>query len=196
MTLDSVCNTCNKCVSSRNSIECNLCLTEIHFKRNNLSFVDGQVIKNANKSWFYLQCSKNIFPFTNINNYKLSLTVNSSDKQFSYDNDLNSTNTCLVLNPPENLTNLFNQFNDFSPDQKQNSDNIRNCKYYNIDEIQSLNKLNDKYSLSLFHINAYSLTKRLEDLELLLDSTQICFDVIAITETRILKINVQLLLLT
>ena len=93
----------------------------------------------------------------------------------------------MVLNPPENLTNLFNQFNDFSPDQKQNSDNIRNCKYYNIDEIQSLNKLNDKHSLSLFHINACSLTKNIEDLELLLDSNQICFDVIAITETRILK---------
>ena len=135
MTLDSVCNTCHKSVSSRNSIEWNLCLTQTHFKCNNLNFVDGQVIKNANKSWFCLQCSKNIFPFTNINNYKLSLTVNSSDKQFSYDNDLNSTNTCLVLNPPENLTNLFNQFNDFSSDQKQNSDNIRNFKYYNIDKL-------------------------------------------------------------
>ena len=92
----------------------------------------------------FLQCSKNIFPFTNINSYKLSLTVNSSDKQFSYDNDLNSTNTCLVLNPPEKLTNLFNQLNCFSSDQKQNYDNIRNCKYYNIDEIQSLNNINDK----------------------------------------------------
>ena len=50
----------------------------------------------------------------------------------------------LVLNPPENLT--INQFNDFSSDQKQNSDNIRNCKYYNTHEILSVNKLNDKHS--------------------------------------------------
>ena len=103
MALDSVCNTSYKSVSSWNSIACNLCLTQTHFKRNNLNFVDGQVIKNGNKLWFCPQCSKNISPFTNINNYKLSLTV----KQFSYHNDLNSTNTCLVLNPPENLTNLF-----------------------------------------------------------------------------------------
>ena len=175
MTLDSLCNTCNKSVSSGNSIECNLCLTQTHFKCNNLIFVDSQVIKNTNKSLFCLQCSKNIFPFTNINNNKLSLTVNSSDKQFSYDNDLNSTNTYLVLNPPENLTNICNKFNNFSSDQKQNSDNIRNCKYYNTDEIQSLNKLNDKHSLLFFHINVCSLTKSIEDLELLLDSTQICF---------------------
>ena len=36
-------------------------------------------------------------------------------------------------------------------------------------------------------MNACSLSKKIEDLELLLDSTQICFDVIAITETRIVK---------
>ena len=54
------------------------------------------------------------------------------------------------IKPTRNLTNLFNQFNDFSSDQKQNSDNIRNCKYYN--------KLNGKHSLSLFHINALQKT--------------------------------------
>ena len=53
------------------------------------------------------------------------------------------------INPSESLTNLFNQFNDFSLEQKQYSDNIRNLKYYNIVEIQSLNKLNYKYSQSL-----------------------------------------------
>ena len=135
MALASLCNTCNKSVSSRHSIECNLCLTQTNFKCNNLNIVDGQVTNSANKSWFCLQYSKNIFSFTNINNNKLYFTVNSSDKQFNYDNDLTSTNTCLVLNPPENLTNIFNQFTYFLSDQKQNSDIIRNCKYYNLDEI-------------------------------------------------------------
>ena len=93
----------------------------------------------------FLQC----FAFTHINNHNLSLTVNCSDKQFSHGNDLNSTNACLVLNPGENLTNLFNQFNDFSSNRKQNSDNIKNCKC-TIDEIQSLNKLNDKTCYPFF----------------------------------------------
>ena len=56
-----------------------------------------------------------------------------------------------------------------------------------MDKIQSLNKLNDKQSLSLFYINACSLTKNIEDIELLLSFIQICFDVIAIAETRFLK---------
>ena len=50
MTLDCLCNTYNKSVSYRNYIECNLCFAQTHFKCNNLNFVDGQVIKNANVS--------------------------------------------------------------------------------------------------------------------------------------------------
>ena len=78
-----------------------------HIKCNNLNFVDGQVKKNASKSWFRRECSKNIALFTNTSNDKLSLTGNCSDKEFGYDNDLNLTDICLVLNTPENLTNLF-----------------------------------------------------------------------------------------
>ena len=61
---------------------------------------------------------------TNLNSHKLYFSVNCSDKQFSHSNGLNSTDTSLVLNPPENLTKLFNQLNYFSSDQNQNSDSI------------------------------------------------------------------------
>ena len=60
------------------------------------------------------------------------------------------TNIRLLLKPQENLTNLFNEFNNLSSDQNNNSENIINCKYYDIDEIQTLNKLNNKRTLSLF----------------------------------------------
>ena len=41
--------------------------------------------------------------------------------------------------------------------------------------------------MSLFHINSYSLLKNIEDLQYLLNSTSINFDVNAISETRIVK---------
>ena len=41
--------------------------------------------------------------------------------------------------------------------------------------------------MSLFHINSCSLSKNIEDLEYLLNSTSINFDVIAISETRRVK---------
>ena len=55
MTLDSICNTCNKPVIHRNSIECNLYLNQTHFKYNSLKFVGFIVVKNVNKSWFCVQ---------------------------------------------------------------------------------------------------------------------------------------------
>ena len=112
----------------------------------------------------------------------LSLAVKCSHKQFVYCNDQNSTDTYLVLlNSPENLTN-FNMMLCFMIKSKILI--ISETNDYSIDEIQFPNKLNDKHSLLLFQINACSHSKNIEDIELLLDSILICFDVIAITETR------------
>ena len=56
-----------------------------------------------------------------------------------------------------------------------------------------MKKLNNKSSLSLFHLNACSVAKNFEDLfEYLLDSTNLNFDVIAISETRITKNKAQI----
>ena len=68
MVLGSLCNTCNKSVSFRNSIECSLCLTQTHLKCNNLNVVDGQLKK--------IQIN---FGFA-FNAPKVSLTVICKDK--------------------------------------------------------------------------------------------------------------------
>ena len=46
---------------------------------------------------------------------------------------------------------------------------------------------NKKNSLSLFHINACSLSKKFDDLEHLLKTSNTNFNIIAISETRVLK---------
>ena len=123
----------------------------------------GQLIKNSNNSSLCLHCSDNIFPFTNITNKKL-LSVFSNEEYHVNDYIGNSTKTCLALKP-EYLTNLFNEFNNLSSDENNNSENVTNCKYYDVDEIPILNKLNNKRTLSLFHINSCSLSNNMEDLE-------------------------------
>ena len=55
-----------------------------------------------------------------------------------------------------------------------------------------MNKLINKSSLSLFHLNTCYLSKDFEDLEYLLHSTNLNFDVIAISETRITKNKAQI----
>ena len=64
------------------------------------------------------------------------------------------------------------------------NENIINCNYFNIEEIQTLNKLINQSALSLFHVNTCSLPMNLEDLEYLIDKTKINFHVIAISESQ------------
>ena len=156
------CSLCEKSVNHRSTIKCKLCQTISHLKCNDLNYVDGLYLKNLNISWYCRACCADIFPFRNISNYNL------------------------VLKPQKNLSDLFNEFNNFS-DQNKNQENVSNCKYYDLNEIKPLNKLINKSSLSLFHLNTCSLSKNFEDLEYLLDSTNLNFDVIAISETRITK---------
>ena len=184
-----ICNTCNKSVSSRNLIECSLCLTVVHLKCNNFKVVDAEIIKNtgSDRFWICMFCSNNLFSFTTLNDHKLYQTLSQSSNHYSGSSNSCFTNTCSTLKPPKNLGNFFNEFNNFSSQQNKSTENIINCKYYDIEEIQSLNNLNHKNALSLFHINTCSLSKNIEELEYLLDKTKIGFDIIGISESRIKK---------
>ena len=93
----------------------------------------------------------NLFPFTQLNNYKLFSLF--CDKSFS---DTNSNVNCLILNPPKNLQHLFNEFNSFMPNPNNNLENLINCKYYDINQVQNLKTFDDNKSLSLLHLKLVS----------------------------------------
>ena len=88
-----------------------------------------------------------------------------------YDNSSgnNSSKTYSALKPHKYLSSLFNEFNDYSSQYHKDNENAISYKYYNIDQIQTLNKL------CLFSI------------EYIIGKTKINFDVIAISESRIFK---------
>ena len=158
----------------------------VHLKCNNLNFVDAEIIKNTglDRFWACMYCSNNLFPFAPINNRKLHQTLSQSNNHYGDSSDSNSTKTCLTLTSPKNLSNLFNEFNNFSSQQNKDTENVINCKYYNIDEIRSISNLNDKDDLSLVDINTCFLSKNIEDIEYLINKTKIDFDVLDISESR------------
>ena len=91
------------------------------------------------------------------------------------------------MKAPPNLAYLFNQFNNSSSEQQIDPENFVNSRYFDIDQIQSLNVPKKEKSLSFFHINACSLNKNFDDLAYLLTCTKNNFDIIAVSETRISK---------
>ena len=153
-------NTCGKSVKDRNFIKCNLCLSKVHLQCNYLNYVDFQYIKFSNKTWYCYNCSKDLFPFTTINNFKRYSLL--SDRFYC---DSDSNESCLILKPSKNLSHLFNEFNSFSSDINNTPENVTNSNYYDIDQLQTLKEFSDKSSLSLFHLNTYSLSKNIDNFE-------------------------------
>ena len=77
--------------------------------------------------------------------------------------------------------------NNFSPEPKNEPENVVNSNYYDIDQIQTLKFPEKSKSLSLFHINACSLSKNFDDLEHLLKCTNKVFNIVKVSETRITR---------
>ena len=81
-------------------------------------------------------------------------------------NQVGQTNSCsfdcnnssLLLKPSPKLTNLVNQFNNTMIDNKNVADNFFHFEYFDIDETKKLKIPNKEKCISLFHINACSLT--------------------------------------
>ena len=63
-------------------------------------------------------------------------------------------------------------------------ENVINSNYDDIDQFQNSKFHEKKYSLSLFHVNACSLSKKFYDIDHLLKCTNKVFDIVAASETR------------
>ena len=185
MSTPNICCICLKPLCTKKSIECHVCNKLSHFKCNYLNFVDCQIIKNSNQDWHCILCAKNFFPFVDLNDYRFDVLTGNTRKYLVDDNTL-------VLKPPHNLSSLFNQFNDLTTDKNEDTENVLNCKYFDVNDLRKLDIGNNqkKSSLSLFHLNISSLPKHIDSLENLIASTQINFDIIAISESRLNKDNV------
>ena len=97
------------------------------------------------------------------------------------------TQTVLILKPITHSLLLFNQFSNAIPENNSDPEKIIQSKYYDINQLQQMTIPNKEKFLSLFHINSCSLNKYFEELHKFLQSINIYFDVIAVTETSIPK---------
>ena len=88
-----------------------------------------------------------------------------------------------MLKPPKNLSHLFNEFNSFSSDINDTPENVINSIMILIKEYTDKRRI----YLSLFHLNTCSLSKSIDDLEHLIQSTKSDLDIIAVSESEITK---------
>ena len=182
------------CVSSDSNIvfPCKICNIIINNKDSVTSASFGFTLNVVNYDpWYCISCCDEILPFGKLPNKSLLSLVNPDpDDHDCFTNNSDayiSKNSSISIKPSLHLSLLFSQFHNSSPEQKTDPENVVNSNFYDIDQLQTL-KFPEKNKLfSLFHINACLLNKNFDDLQHLLKCTNKVFDIVAVSETRIMK---------
>ena len=71
----------------------------------------------------------------------------------------NDHNSSLLLKLSPNLEPLINQFNNATPENNNDPEKNYSSKYYDINKMDTIKIPQKNKSLSLFHINTYSVNK-------------------------------------
>ena len=171
------CGVCNKNIAEQHKrVTCSICNYRVHIKCNKIDVKTFDNIKNKQEV-FCVTCKEEIFPFQKLTQQQFFLT--SFKGQNTDIGDLEH------LFPSESIKMLFKNINEFN-NSGDNQDEMPplNCKYV---DVESFNYPKDKNSLSLFHLNIASLSKHKDELETVLTMLDHKFDIIGITESKILK---------
>ena len=129
------------------------------------------MLQNDETKWSYIECFKEIFPFSSLNKVEFFSTTQGQKLKFL-------TKTKKPLTNEEKLINVLN-------DAMNSSDLPNPSAYYSIDKFNESFKSNSFNGTNLLQFNISSLRYNYEQLHTLLADIDINFDIIGITETRL-----------
>ena len=174
-----ICGVCNKTIArNHKAISCCICNLKIHIKCNRTDIKTYEKNNKANEGCICIMCKEETFPFFNLTDENFLITAKST----LMDKDNFSQ---ISLLPSESLKLFFKGINDFLDPNSEDDDNIPlNCKYVDINTFKH-KKNNSQFSL--FHLNIVSLAKNKKELETILSLLEYKFDIIGLTETKIIK---------
>ena len=138
-----------------------------------------KILKNL-KSYFCKICRDFFFPFHHL-----------SDEQYiTFEKGIDIVlDGALNILPDNRMKSLFKNLNNLNAhDQMDDDDSLSNninCKYYQIDELKKEIVRNGKFSL--LHLNIASLGAHKDEFEDMLSILDLDFDILGLTETRIIK---------
>ena len=156
------------------AVQCDLCNFWNHIKCDGIDDKSYSNLKQANKSDLYYCkiCKEDIFAFQ-------TLTDEDFHSRFNNINYIND-NLNLKLSVSPDLRLLFSDLDNLNKEDN----NAINCSYY--DYSSSIPNSNNNNN-SMFHLNIASLSLHKDELVTSLSMLNVEFDIIAITETKIMK---------
>ena len=173
------CGACNKNVSERSkAIQCDSCNYWNHIRCDEITPYSYEKLlklpqaKRDKIIHYCKKCKEDNFPFQKLSDDEF---ITSIIKNLDYNEDLN-----LRITPPNEIKRLFTDFSSSNDDDPV----VINCDYY--DTTTRIPNLKGQ-NLSMFHMNIASLGLHKEELIAALSLLEVNFDIIALTETKIIK---------
>ena len=182
MVILDPCGLCHKPVAKNHrSVQCDVCKFWIHIKCNNIppSVYNNELIDDNKNPWICLKCINEALPFSEYDNKSFFLT----QKGITIENNLEILDLSMSTkdkNIMKKISNLI--IENTNPDNK----NSKFCKFYNLDEFAKA-KFKSDHNFSILHLNIASLQYHIEDLKILIKVIDYNFDVIAISESKLMK---------
>ena len=167
------CNKCNKTISKNKVIiNCNQCKSYYHSICSGVSFAQFRKCS----SWTCDLFVERTLPFATLTDEKLKLTLKGKDITFGEN---------ITLTPSFTIGSLLEKIPGTFSDKNEDylSDSVES-KYYTPSEFLA-SKF--KHSFSILHINIASLSAHIDDLKELLDKLGNKFDILGISETKVLE---------
>ena len=152
--------------------KCDNCDLWIHIKCNKINLQTYNLLVNDNTSWSCLTCSKKLFPVSARNDKDLHSTIEGKTITFkAFTRKRSSLENVLI----GKLSDAVSE-----------SDLENSAQYSEVDAFKKAFNSNNRKGTT-FHINISSLSYKFDQLHILISETNISFDVIGITETRLKK---------
>ena len=131
-----------------------------------------------NEDIICLKCMEGNIPFHTLTDNQFFATASKG-----VDNEVDYSNLSVL--PPENIRSFFKELNEYNGSNIIDENSPLNCKYYDLNMFPVSKMKKDCFSL--FHLNIVSLSRNKDELETLLKMLGADFDIIGLTETKIIK---------
>ena len=182
MPISDPCAVCNKSVNKNQyAVLCDMCGYWVHIKCNNITKNEYAILEDSDQAWACTVCENSTIPFSDISNEALlenATTLPPDTHSFTKVPSKSLSATFAKINKSVELSIEY--------DREDDVDNSLSCKYYNVNEFVDENFNNQKV-FSLLHLNVASLSKNFDGLDNMITSLGLNFDIIALTESRIVK---------
>ena len=163
---------------SHKCIRCNLCNYKLHIKCNKTDEKTYVKMVKGEKIQLCLKCIEGSLPLQKLTDQQF-FTISAK----GINKDIEDINQSIL--PPSSFKSFFNRVNDLSNNDNNEEDiPAINCKYVDINSFKYTQKVKD---FSLFHLNIASLAKHKDELETVLNLLDYKFDILGITETKIIN---------